>query len=539
MLYPAPVPEPAPQERQAIARRASIVGLGTLSSRVLGLVREQVLAATFSRAATDVFFVAFLIPNVLRQLLAEGAVQNGVLPILAEVKEREGEDAARRAFSALRGLSWLVLLLISALGVWAAPWLVLLFAGGFQEYPGKFEKTVEVTRWVFPYIFFVGTAALGMAALNTARRFVVTSFAPALLNVAFIVAALALPTWFRARGYEPLYALVVGVLVGGVLQAVAQWPSLARIGYLGATRLDLSHPAVRAFAQRMAPVLVGFGVYYVDVVAARHLLSDLGEGAPSYFTFAQRLCDFPQGIFVMALQTATLPALATLAARGDKAELMATFEHGLRLALFVAIPATFAITLLSQPLVALLFQRGEFTRNDVIETAASLVGQGIGIWAVACVRQLVIVFFALGDTRTPVVVSALDFLVFLGSALLLRGPYGHVGVAWAVSAAATAQMALLTWFLRRKVGAFPYLPLLLHGGRIAACALGAGLAARALGDLFVSRAELAALGNVLPGVATSLVFVALFVVLAYLARVPELRSFARVLKARLQRRRAT
>src|SRR5690606_15383448 len=142
-------------------------GLGTLSSRVLGLVREQVLAAAFTRAATDVFFVAFLIPNVLRQILGEGAVQNGVLPVLAEVKEREGDVAARRAFAAIRGLSWLLLVLVTVLGVLGAPWLVELFAGGFREVPGKFERTVSITRWVFPYIFFMGTAAMGMAALNT------------------------------------------------------------------------------------------------------------------------------------------------------------------------------------------------------------------------------------------------------------------------------------------------------------------------------------------------------------------------------------
>lgn len=530
------MPGAASSERQAIASRASIVGLGTLASRLLGLVREQVLAAVFTRAATDVFFVAFLIPNVLRQVLAEGAVQTGVLPVLTEVKERQGAEEARRAYRALRGLSLVLLAVVSALGVMAAPWLVGLFAGGFAEHPGKFERTVEITRWVFPYIFFMGTAAMGVAALNTERRFVVTSFAPGLLNVAFIVAALTLPTLFASRGEDPLLALAVGVLFGGALQVVAQWPSLARAGYFQPPSLELSHPAVREVLRRMAPVLLGFGVYYADVVAARHILSTLGEGAPSYFTFAQRLCDFPQGIFVMALQTATLPALASLAARNDKRELGATFEHGLRLALFVAVPASVAIALLSEPFVMLLFERGHFGRTDTVETARSLLAQGTGIWAVACVRQLVIVFFALGDTRTPMWISGLDFAVFLIAALLLAGPFGHVGVAWAVTFSSVAQMALLTRALRRKLPELALAPTLLGSARTLGCALGAGLLARFVALPLVPPADGSLVARALPGLAGGALFGVAFVVLAWLARVPELRSLARVISARFSRK---
>lgn len=530
------MPDAAPSERQAIASRASVVGLGTLSSRLLGLVREQVLAAVFSRTATDVFFVAFLIPNVLRQVLAEGAVQNGVLPVLADVKEKQGRAAARRAFRAQRGLSFLLLFVVSVLGVLLAPLLVELFAGGFKDTPGKFERTVTLTRWVFPYIFFMGAAAMGMAALNCERRFVATSFAPGLLNVAFIVAALALPTFFANRGFDPLLALAVGVLVGGALQVVAQWPSLSRVGYLELPSLELGHPAVREVLRRMTPVLFGFGVYYVDVVAARHILSTLGDGAPSFFTFAQRLCDFPQGIFVMALSTATLPALATLAARGDKLELAATFEHGLKLALFVAIPASACVLLLAEPFVMLLFERGAFTRGDTIETARSLVAQGAGIWSVACVRQLVIVFFALGDTKTPVVVSALDFIVFLTAALLLRGPFGHVGVAWAVSIASLAQMALLFGALRFRLPALSLLPTLVSSSKIAACAIAAGLVARWLVTPLMPPRDTDALSRTLPGTIGFVIFCASFAALAFIARVPELRSLSAAIGRRFARR---
>ena len=259
-------------ERGRIAGRAGVVALGTLLSRVLGLVRDQVIAAVFSRAVTDAFFVAFTIPNVLRQLLAEGAVQNAVLPVLAEVREREGDDGARRFFRAIRGLSLCTLVVVTALGVVFAPALVQLFAGGYKNEPGQFERTVELTRWVFPYIFFMGTAALGVAALNTYHRFVATSFAPGLLNVSFVIFSLALPGFLGARGYDVGLALAVAALVGGALQVIAQWPSLKRIGFLEAPSLAFGHPGIGKVLRRMAPMLLGMGVYYVDVVIARRLL---------------------------------------------------------------------------------------------------------------------------------------------------------------------------------------------------------------------------------------------------------------------------
>ncbi|MCA9639187.1 MAG: hypothetical protein KC492_00800, partial [Myxococcales bacterium] len=257
------------EERRQITGRAGVVAAGTLASRGLGLVRDQVLAGIFTRAETDAFFVAFLLPNVLRQLLAEGAVQTAVLPVLAETREKQGEAEARRFFRAMRGLSLTILVVVSVAGVLGAPYLVELFAGGYHQYPGQFERTVTLARWVFPYIFFMGTAALGVAALNTYRRFVATSFAPALLNVAFIFFALALPGWLGASGYERILAMAFGALIGGVLQVIAQWPSLRAIGYFERPSFDFRHPGVRQALKRMGPVLIGVGVYYVDVILAR------------------------------------------------------------------------------------------------------------------------------------------------------------------------------------------------------------------------------------------------------------------------------
>ncbi len=523
------------RERRRITGRAAIVAAGTLFSRLLGLIREQVLAAMFTRAATDAFFAAFLLPNVLRQLLAEGAVQNGVLPVLTEVRQKHGEERAQDFFRSLRGLSMLVLAVVSVAGVVFAPWLVDLFAGGYRQTPGQYERTVATARWVFPYIFFMGTAALGVAALNTHNRFVVTSFAPALLNIAFIAAALALPTWLAAQGIDPLIALCIGVLFGGMLQVIAQWPSLGKIGYLRLPKLDLRDQHVRVVLRRMAPVLVGFGVYYVDMLVARQLLSRQDMGSMSYFVFAQRLCDFPQGIFVMAVQAATLPSLALLAATNDKQELLRTFGHGLRLALFVAIPATAMYVALANPLVALVFERGHFDAESSRETSRALLAQGAGIWAVAAVRQLVIVFYALGDTRTPVVIAALDFAVFVVAALSLQSVLGHVGISWAVSISSAAQAILLAFYLRRRLGGLQ----LGRTGRsvlkVLSAALVAAVCSRWLAAAATSWAPDGTLRKLLPGILGCTAFGFVYLTAAVALRSEEVATIVGPLKRRLSR----
>lgn len=498
---------------------------GTLLSRVLGLVRDQVMAAMFGRAVTDAFFVAFALPNVLRQVLAEGAVQSAVLPVLATTREREGDAAAQAFFARIRGVSLLLLTVVCALGVAFAPALVDLFAVGFHDLPGQFERTVTLTRWVFPYLFFMGTAALGMAALNTYQRFTAAAFAPALLNLAFIACSFTLPGVLGARGYDPGLALAAAVLLGGLLQMVAQWPSLAQIGFLQRPRLDFTHPGVLEVLRRMGPVLLGMGVYYVDVLLARRFLSELGLGAQSYFSWALRLCDFPQGIFVMALQTAALPSLARLSARGEMAEFSATFAFGMRLALFVALPATALCVTLAEPLVVLLFQRGEFDAVSARETARALVAQGSGIWLVACVRQLVSVYYALGDTRTPVWVAAADLAAFVTAALLLRGPLGHVGVSAAVTIASATQAALLWLGLRGRLAE-------LKTREIAASAaktLGASLGASGVAYALAAQLRQSGSGGALQAALGAPSFVLAFLALAWLLKSPELRSLAPLL----------
>jgi len=526
-------PNPAGEHRR-IALRAGVVGAGTLASRLLGLVRDQTIAAVFSRAVTDAFFVAFTIPNALRQLLAEGAVQTAVLPVLVEVREREGDDGARRFFRALRGLSLVALFTVTALGVGFAPALADLFATGYAKVPGELERTVLYTRWLFPYILCMGTAALGAAALNSHGRFVATSFAPGLLNVSFVVLSLALPHWLGAEGYDIGLALVFGALAGGVLQVIAQWPSLKRIGYLAAPSFELGHPGVREVLRRMGPMLFGIGVYYVDVLLARRFLSELGIGAQSYFTWAMRLCDFPQGIFVMALQAAALPSLARLAARGDSAELGRTFAFGLKLALFVAIPATALFVGLAEPLVVLLFQRGEFGAESARETARALVAQGTGIVVVAAVRQLLGAYYALGDTRTPVIVAALDLGVFVALALALRGSLGHVGIGWAVTGASTVQATLLAVLLVRKLPAVRGQGVVGSVLRVIVASAGAVALGRLVVGTLTPDPAAGPLERALPGVAGAGAFTFAFLAFALLLKSPELWMLIREVSRRFR-----
>ncbi len=506
------------QERGKLVARAGVVGAGTLASRVLGLGRDVALAAIFDRDATDAWWIAFTIPNSLRSLLAEGAVTSAVVPVLSEKLANDGDVAARRFFARVRGLSLLVLLGVTVLGVLCARPLTDLFADGYRARPGEFERTVDLTRVVFPYIFFMGTAALGMAALNANRRFAVAAFAPGLLNVALLAAAIAA---YALQG--PVQWLAWGALAGGVLQVVAQWPALRRIGYGGWPALALDDD-VRKVLRRIAPLMFGTGIYYIDLVVCRRFLSELPAGSQSYFAWAMRLCDFPQGIFVMALSTAALPSLSTLAAKGAKDELAKTWAHGLSLAMFVAVPASAALVAMPDAIVATLFQRGAFDATSVHETARALVWQGGAIWTVAAVRQTVPAFYALGDTRTPVLVSALDLAALVVLALVLRGPMGHAGVSAAVAGSSAVQMVLLLVGLRRRMGSLQGGPLARSLARTLAASVLAGVAGW-------GAATLAG------GIAGMLAFAGAYLLAAYGLRAPELDEISGALRRRLSRRR--
>jgi putative peptidoglycan lipid II flippase len=522
-------------EREKLVGRAGVVGAGTLASRVLGFGRDMAIAALFTRAQTDAFAVALTIPNTLRQLLAEGAVSSAVVPVLSARLAKGGDAEGRAFFARARGISLVALLVVSVLGVLFAGPLTELFAPGSHAIPGQFERTSNLTRVMFPYIFFMGTAALGMAALNAKKKFAVAAFAPGLFNVALIGAAFLLRAPLAERGIDPSIALAIGVLLGGVLQVVAQLPALRDIGYAGRPVFDFRDPHVREMLRRIVPMTFGLGVYYVDLTLSRRFLSELGEGAQSYFYWASRLCDFPQGIFVMALSTAALPSLATFAAKGDTEELGKTWAHGMRLSLFVAIPCSAALIALSEPIVVLLFQRGQFDAFAAHQTARALAWQGGAIFTVAAVRQLVPAFHSLGDTRTPVIVSALDLVAFIVLALWLRGPFGHVGVSMAVAGSSAVQMVLLFVGLKMRLGTIRASELGSSTARIAAASVVAAVAGWGAARILSGLGE-GPFARAMPGLAGVVVFGILYFAVAWGLGSREVAELAGPVRRRLARR---
>ena len=531
----AAIREEGQRERSRLVARAGVVGAGTLASRVLGLLRDMVLAAVFDRDATDAWWVAFTIPNALRQLLGEGAVASAVVPVLSDKLATEGDEAGRVFFARMRGVSLVALAVVTVLGVVFAGPLTALFADGYRARPGELERTTTLTRVVFPYIFFVGSAALGMAALNARRLFAVAAFAPGLLNVALLAAAFGLPKWLAAGGHDPVLALALGALVGGLLQVVAQWPALRAIGYAGAPKLALD-PDVRKVFRRLGPLALGVGVYYVDLVLSRRFLSDLGTGAQSYFSWAMRLCDFPQGIFVMALSTAALPSLSTLAARGDRTELAKTWAHGMCLALFVALPASAALLALGEPIVVALFQRGAFDAGAAHETARALFWQGGAIWTVAAVRQTVPAFYALGDTRTPVIVSAIDLAAFIALAVGLKGPMGHVGISVAVAGSSAVQMTFLLVGLRLRMGTIEGAALARSAARTLVASAVAAVAGWGVARILTPSGPAGGIARAMPGLVGLAAFMAVFGAVAWGLQSPELEEILGTLRRRLGRR---
>ena len=450
---PKETPAPAPTSpRGTLARRSGIVAAGTLLSRVLGVARDLVFAATLPIAWTDLFFDAFTIPNALRGLLAEGAMTSALVPVYAEVRAKDGDDAARTFYARFRGAMLAVLLAVSIVGVVLARPIATAYGAGFADDPERFEAFVTLTRVLFPYILFMGVAALGAGVLNAHGHFAVPAAAPALLNVAFVLAPFLLVPPLEAAGQPTILALGIAAIVGGVLQVVVQWPSLRAIGMPSMPRWDLADPNVRKAFRLLVPLTLGLGIYQLNVMMSRLFTSYLPEGAMSYLYYAQRLVEIPQGMFGVAIASAALPALAELRAKGDREGVLTTFREALSLALFVAFPLSAVLAALGHPIIVVLFSRGEFDAAAALETGRSLAWQAAGVWAIASVRVLVPVFHAHNETRLPLWGGAANLVVFVIVGFSLSRSIGHVGIAIAISAAGVAQCVVLVGLLHRRLG---------------------------------------------------------------------------------------
>ncbi|MDP2004929.1 MAG: murein biosynthesis integral membrane protein MurJ [Rubrivivax sp.] len=465
-----------------LLKAASTVSLLTLLSRVTGLVREQLIAASFGASGiTDAFNVAFRIPNLFRRLFAEGAFSQAFVPLLAATREREGDDGTRLLIDAVGTVLAWALILTCVIGVAGAPVLVWVMGSGLE----RFDVAVMLTRWMFPYIGFMSMVALAAAILNTWKRFAVPAITPVLLNLCVIAAA-----WWGAPlmarwGYEPVMALALGVMVGGVLQAAVQLPALAAIGC--APRIGLlpgriaaawHHPGVRRVLQQMAPALLGVSVAQISLLINTQIATHVGVGAVSWLTYADRLMEFPTALLGVALGVVLLPQLSAAQARQDDAAYSGMLDWGLRLVLLLALPCALALLIFPVGLVSVLFHYGAFRAEDVTMTVLALRGYGVGLLGLVAIKVLAPAFFAKQDLRTPVKIAIGVLVATQAMNVLLVPLLGHAGLALSIGLGALVNAGFLLGGLLRSGTFRPQPGWLGFGLRVllANIALGAALA---------------------------------------------------------------
>ena len=444
-------PEAAKAKPRVVAD-AGRVSIATMASRVLGLAREQVMAAFFGAGmATDAFNVAFRVPNLLRDLFAEGALSAAFIPTFTATDHKEGRAEAWRLGAQVMNALALALAVVTVLGWLCAPLLVGMLAPGFAAIPGKLELTILLSNVMLPFLLLVALAAAAMGMLNAVRQFTVPALAPLFLNLGMIVVGLLLIPVFKAMGQPPILAMAVGVLAGGFLQFAVQVPALWKLGWRPAWPPQLNHPGVRRIGFLMLPATIGLAATQLNIFVNTILASQLTQGSVSWLSYAFRLMQLPIGVFGVALATVSLPTLAKHAVENDVIGMRGTLSGAIRLVFALTLPATFGLWALSQPLVKLLYQHGRFHAADTNQTAAALSAYCLGLCAYAAVKVLVPTYYALGDTRTPVVASFLSVAVNLTGNLLLMGPLGHVGLALSTSLTMLFNFAQLSFYLRRKL----------------------------------------------------------------------------------------
>ncbi|MFV0665682.1 murein biosynthesis integral membrane protein MurJ [Denitromonas sp.] len=430
-----------------LLRALATVSSMTLISRILGFARDFVIARAFGAGvATDAFFVAFRLPNLLRRMFAEGAFSQAFVPILAEYKNRRGESEAHALVSKVATLLGLVVLIISIIGAVAAPLIIYISAPGFAGDADKFALTVELTRITFPYIFFMSLVALSGGVLNTWSRFAIPAFTPVLLNLSFIGMAL-----FAAPLFDPpVLALAWAVFLGGALQLILQLRPLARIGMLPRFRLDTKDPGVRRILYLMAPAILGVSVSQISLLINTIFASFLTSGSVSWLYFADRLMEFPAGLLGVALGTILLPSLSKCHADEDPTQFSDLLDWGLRLTLMLTLPAALALAVLAVPLIATLFHYGAFSVTDVLNTRTALIAYSVGLTGMILVKVLAPGFYARQDIRTPVKIALITLAATQLMNLAFIGPLKHAGLALSIGVAACLNAGLLYRGLRQR-----------------------------------------------------------------------------------------
>jgi putative peptidoglycan lipid II flippase len=441
-------------ENHKITKAATTIGIGTFSSRILGFLRDMVIANFFGTGmAADAFFVAFRIPNLWRRLVGEGSLTISFIPVYTEYLTKRSEEESREVTHVAFTVAGIILLCLTIFGILFSPLLIRLIAPGwgFSAIPEKLQKfqlTVTLNQIIFPYLFFMGLFALCMGILNSLRHFFAPAFAPIFLNISIIGSVFLLYPVFE----KPVFALAIGVLAGGLFQVLFQIPFLLKKGIRFRFNFNFKHPAIKRIGSLMIPGLIGTAVYQLNVFIDTIFASLLPQGSVSYLFFADRLMEFPLGIFAIAVGMASLPSLSQLASAGRLEELKETLSFTFRLVSFVSVPAMVGLIALKTPIINLLFQRGQFDYHATLMTAKALLFYSVGLWAIAGVRTVVPAFYSLQDTWTPLKIA----LICLGANVVFDAtfiiPLKHAGLAFATSLSSTLNLLLLFRKLGPRLG---------------------------------------------------------------------------------------
>ena len=425
---------------RSLFKSTARVGANTLLSRILGFVRDIVIARMFGAGTgADAFFVAFRIPNLLRRLFAEGAFSTAFVPVLTEYKTQKSHREVQQLVAHVAGLLGGILFLVTAAGVAAAPVIVMVFAPGFLETPEKFDLTVKMVRITFPYILFISLTAFAGGILNAYGRFGVPAFTPVLLNLSLIAAAL----WLAPQMAEPVTALAWGVFLAGMVQLAFQLPFVRGLGFLLRPRLKRGHEGVKRILRLIVPATVGVSVAQINLLVDTLIASFLVTGSISWLYYSDRMVEFPLGVFGIALATVILPNLSRQHAADSPRDFSNTLDWALRLVLVIGAPAAIGLALLASPILTTLFQYGEFGPGDVRMATLSLVAYATGLLAFIAVKVLAPGYYARQDIRTPVRIAIVAMLSNIVLNLALVVPLRHAGLALATSIAAYLNAVLL------------------------------------------------------------------------------------------------
>ncbi len=514
-------------------RAAGVVGIATFGSRILGFLRDMAMAFFFGTGnGADAFFVAFTIPNLLRRLFAEGTMTVSFIPVFSDYLINDGKEEAFKVARITMTILSIVLFFIVLLGIIFSPQIIAIFAPGFRGDMQKWELTVSLTRVMFPYILFISMTALAMGVLNSMGHFLAPASAPIFLNISMIASMFLISPLMK----RPIVGLAWGVIIGGVLQVLLQFGPLFKRGITFRPSFEFNHPAVRSILKLMLPAIFGASIYQLNVVVIRLLASLLEPGSVSYLYYADRLAQFPLGIFAVAIGTAVLPSMSKMVAEGRVDDLKRTFTDSLSMTLFITIPAAVGLIALRVPIISLLFYRGEFDFSSVILTAEALLFFAVGLPAVSGVRVMANAFYASKDTATPVKIGAVSIALNIILCIILMEPLKHGGLALAVSLAAFLNALLLLLVFRIRQGR-------IRLRRLFFTVLKTGVASVAMGatSLYVaSFANWEVQGEMVNKLfflsAAIFAGILVYILFAYILRTPELRGTIVSLKGSLKAR---